>query len=207
MPGQIQPNEQRGFALAQMAMQPSVKSVLEIGTWDGLGSTLCIGHAIRCRPDWQDIRFFSYEANKTMYNQATRNYPPQLPGRLMHGTLCSVGDMVELADYGDEYFTQYSRDVQENWRAENMVDIRNAPHVVVGDDFRIDLLVLDGGEYTTWSEYRLLKDRCRYIFADDTRCIKSAKVRDDIMQSGEWEYHDNYNDANGWIIAERKSDK
>ena len=64
----------------------------------------------------------------------------------------------------------------------------------------IDLLVLDGGEYTTYPEFVALRDRTRIFALDDTAILKCSRVRKELLESGVTVYKEDLKDRNGWGI-------
>ena len=55
--------------------------------------------------------------------------------------------------------------------------LKNSKNVIEELPQIIDLLVLDGGEYTTYPEYKKLKDRSNIIALDDTAILKCGMAR------------------------------
>ena len=49
-----------------------------------------------------------------------------------------------------------------------------------------DVILLDGGEFTTWYEYNILKDKCKVLILDDTNVNKCTKIVEDIKSSKKW---------------------
>jgi hypothetical protein len=67
----------------------------------------------------------------------------------------------------------------------------------------IDLLILDGGEFTSEQEFRLLAPRSRHIIMDDTcrnYSRKFCRIRDEILATGPQKVVvDAIDDRNGWM--------
>lgn len=69
-----------------------------------------------------------------------------------------------------------------------------------------DLVLLDGGEFTTWYEYCLLKDRCKILALDDTNVSKCRRIVAEIKSQPEkWSIELDDNERNGVLIAVRKN--
>jgi hypothetical protein len=67
-----------------------------------------------------------------------------------------------------------------------------------------DIILLDGGEFTTWYEYNLIKDKCKILILDDTNTSKCKKIKEDILQNKDaWKIIINSNERNGILISER----
>ena len=52
---------------------------------------------------------------------------------------------------------------------------------------KIDVLILDGGEFTTYAEYLLLKDRTRVLVCDDSSKYKCEKIREELLADESYE--------------------
>ena len=61
-----------------------------------------------------------------------------------------------------------------------------------------DVLLLDGGEFTTWYEYQKLKNKCKIIILDDTNVPKCKKIIHDLKsQPNKWKLIFNSDERNG----------
>jgi hypothetical protein len=67
-----------------------------------------------------------------------------------------------------------------------------------------DVILLDGGEFTTYYEYKLLEDRCKILMLDDTNTNKCRLiVKDIISKPDKWEILKMGNTRNGFLVAQR----
>ena len=66
-----------------------------------------------------------------------------------------------------------------------------------------DVILLDGGEFTTYYEFQLLKDRCKILMLDDVNVDKCAKIVEEIRADPSWRILKRVNVRNGYLIAER----
>jgi len=64
-------------------------------------------------------------------------------------------------------------------------------------------LLLDGGEFTTYYEYQLLKDRCKILMLDDVDVDKCTKIVQEIKVDPSWRILKHVKVRNGYLIAER----
>ena len=69
-----------------------------------------------------------------------------------------------------------------------------------------DIVLLDGGEFTTYFEYKILKDRCKYLLLDDTNVNKCKLIVKEIKNNkNEWEIlEENKKTRNGFMICKNK---
>lgn len=178
MQGQIQPSSKFGQFIHNICKRDSVINIVEIGTWNGAGSTKCVYEAIKNT----NKNFITLEVDEDMYGQALSQYPQKSNINLILGKI--TDSTVDLDSYGDEFFTDYPRSVKHEWLERDVSNMQRVPNVLEVLPPKIDFLILDGGEFTSLIEYMLLKDRSRIIAADDTRipCIKNYSVRKEMMK-------------------------
>jgi hypothetical protein len=91
------------------------------------------------------------------------------------------------------------------WYVRDTEELELAPNIIDQLPRNIDLLILDGGEYTTYPEFHLLVGRCRYIILDDTKTHKCSKLRTEIFSQDIYEVLiDEPEDRNGWMLIHRR---
>jgi hypothetical protein len=103
----------------------------------------------------------------------------------------------------------FPRELVQTWFDEESAIIRDTTEGVLDTimpDQYFDMVVIDGSEFTGYSEYQLIKDRCKYLVLDDVhKCFKNYQVYDEIKNNGKWNIiFDEPNDRNGTVIAVRK---
>ncbi len=205
MPGQINNNTEFGQILYDLSCNKEYMSYVEIGTWNGQGSTKCIMDGLLSRRDLSIL--YSLETNKKFYDMAYDYWAPQLAmyrvpklnliyGRIVEATdISSVEDIQQYDEYDSRYLDWRSEDEENYQKCENVID--KLPE-------QIDVLLLDGGEFTSYAEYSVLKDRTKVLVLDDTRVYKNKKVRSELIGNDNWKLlYDNLQDRNGTTIFER----
>ena len=91
----------------------------------------------------------------------------------------------------------------EHWHS---IDMENLATCSFLEDRDFDVVFLDGGEYTTYFEYKELvkSPTLRMIICDDTNMNKCKKVREELFASTEWKIiQDHPLDRNGWSVFVR----
>ena len=198
MKGQINPTDKAGHYIKNICNRDDVNIIVEIGTWNGRGSTLCVYESIKNTSK----RLISLEACKEMYDCAFEFYKDLPEVSIINGYVSDA--LLDFNSLPDEFFTDYSKDVKLSWYNEDLKNINRCSNVLNQIPEQIDFLILDGGEYSSWNEYLLLKDRSRIIFLDDTRppTIKNFKAREDLFKTRHVIVDDLF-DRNGYCIFER----
>lgn len=197
MIGQITEDSAAGGWISTISKLDGIKTIVEIGTWNGMGSTLCVINAIK----GTDISFMSIEASEYMCNMARANLPKDSENvSLLHGHISD--ELIDVDTLGDIFFSDYSRTTKRSWLQEDKRNILSSSNVIGLMPENIDFLILDGGEFSSWYEFLLLKDRTKYLFLDDTRppCIKNYDARSWLIQAGATIIVDDQSDRNGYSV-------
>ena len=67
-----------------------------------------------------------------------------------------------------------------------------------------DVILLDGGEFTTYHEFQILKDKCKVLMLDDTECDKCKYIVQELLSDPSWKIVKQEKVRNGYVIAERQ---
>ena len=189
--GQINRGSRLGDLIYNLVESNNFNNIVEIGTWNGLGSTKVIRDAIK-----PNCQFYSVEASSHWYSEALKHNDP-IPDNV-HFILGRIVEFNEIDDKdltGDEP-TWLSEDIKHYEKAQNVLNLL---------PLKIDLLLLDGGEFTSFAEFGKLRERTEYIVLDDTKVRKNRIVRK-IINNSKKEFtvlHDVKDDRNGFMIAKR----
>ena len=156
------------------------KTFLEIGTWNGLGSTKCFVDMLNERDD--DYIFYSLECNKDKSDYAKKLYNHLYPKiNILNEVLWNE----EPENFYDIFPEAKEDKIYKQW---NTIDITNMKRCSVFLDRTdlpeiFDVILLDGGEFTTYFEYKLLHNKCKYLLLDDTNTKKCALIIKDIKEN------------------------
>lgn len=214
MTGQIERGHDFGDTLHDVASSDDVRLCLEIGTLHGDGSTWVIAQALRATSGI----LHSIELKDENFRRAERFYRDKDAPVVLHHGLSLTPD-----DYGtwDEYWCDIRNTTQEElepgsyreWFEEEMELARAAKRTDIARDLaraegRFDLVLLDGGEFASNVEFRVLEPYMHgWVFMDDTngrRCIKNALAREWLFADPAWEVvRDEPSQRNGWIAARK----
>ena len=66
-----------------------------------------------------------------------------------------------------------------------------------------DVILLDGGEFTTYYEFQILKNRCKILMLDDINVDKCKLIVEEIKSDKSWKIIKIDNTRNGYLIAEK----
>jgi hypothetical protein len=203
MTGQITRESAFGKALYELGQNPNYKTYLEVGTWNGLGSTLCLVEGVRTKQNAGDNHIYSLETSLGMFEKACRAWQSAavpflhlLYGRL-HGSIMTEDEIRSHPAFKNptlqEHFSlYYTSDCEQ---------IQSTPLLTAFPTY-IDVVVLDGGEFSSYGDWEALKSRLpRIVALDDTFVIKNSRVLAELESSG-WRTIAEGGDRNGWAILE-----
>jgi hypothetical protein len=197
--GQILENSLFADFINKTIKEYSPKNIVEIGTWKGLGSTKRIIDAIT--DNNLDSNFISLETNKTFYDEAKQNlkeYTDRV--NLIYGRI------VEIIDVENFVLSQELNYQEQGWFHEDISNFTLAPNVLSSIPEKIDFLLLDGGEFSTYPEWLKLKDRSKIIALDDTNTTKCRRIKQEILsdKNSVYEIIIDSNDRNGFMFLRKK---
>jgi hypothetical protein len=171
--GQITENTERCKIIKNVIDTYKPNTVLEIGTWKGLGSTKCIIDSID-----NEVSFLSLETNKSFYDIAVENLKSyQDKVKLIYGRIVEKDEILNFVQ------TINLNRWEEQWLREDLENVDKCENVLNQIPEKIDLLLLDGGEFSTYPEWLKLKDRSTVIMLDDTTVTKCKKINDELKSS------------------------
>ena len=196
--GQINRGSVLGEKICKLSKQEGVDYILEIGTWNGLGSTKCIIDGIKESDSVK--KGMSIDCNLKRCEEALGNLVPIPKGFVIkQGTIV---DSVEL----EPLLKQLTCPKFIKWLQEDLKNIRTSANVFDELPMVIDLCIIDGGEFSGALEFAKLWKRCRYIILDDTNTFKHSQSRKYILQ-----HPDVFNiiiderkERNGFLICKNK---
>lgn len=196
--GQILHQSLFGEWLKKIITEEKPKTILEIGTWKGLGSTKVIIDSI-IENDYA-AKFISLESNKNFHEIAKNNlnlfldYVELIYGRIVEQNV--VEKFVSENILTGEMETWLKNDLDDYFLCENVIDF-------IPDN--IHFLLLDGGEFSTYHEWLLLKERTKIVALDDSSVMKCKKIKEELFNDDNYELIvDQPNDRNGFSIFKKK---
>ena len=201
--GQITPGTRAGQLIIQTLHANRLATVVDIGTWNGLGSTACCLIGLQGR---SDVQFLSFESNREKNQIALVNCAPLLPAvpraELIWGSLIRPEEIEAVSLV--ELFPDLAKPECVEWHTVDMENMRQAPYVLDRLPPTLDFVLFDGGEFTTYFEFRRIRDRCtRFIALDDVHSAKCARIRAELQADPEWIESVYLEDRNGFSLFKR----
>lgn len=186
--------------ITKYASNLEYKTFLEIGTWNGLGSTKAFSDGFRHRND--DYVFYSLECNKDKCMQAAQLYRGNAKMHVLNEVIWNE----EPKDFYEIFPQCLTNDMYKRWNEVDIVNMKscslflnrpNLPEV-------FDLILLDGGEFTTYHEFQALKNRCKILMLDDINVDKCKLIVKEIKSDKSWKIiKEEKTTRNGFLIVEK----
>lgn len=203
-PGQINLSTNFGNEIYRLVLENEFDNIVDVGTWNGLGSTYCILKALETKHEDKEnnTKLYTVELYKEMFEAAKINLQKYLSNPnfiMLNGRLINYED----AFWFDHSIINTSSDAHAAlWYKKDMDLLKTSENVTSYLPEKIDFLVLDGGEYTTYPEWQLLKNRVKYFALDDTSILKCSKIRQEILNDKSYKIiYDAPSERNGCLIG------
>ena len=185
--------------IREFAKNKNNKTFLEVGTWNGLGSTKQFVDELILRDD--DYIFYSLECNSEKSEYARTLYKECEKINILNEVL--YNEDIENFDYimpqcnNNAIFKHWHEVDTENMKRCNVfLERKDIPE-------KFDVVLLDGGEFTTYFEFQIIKNKCIFLLLDDINTSKCKKIVEEIKsQQDQWEIiEENNKERNGYMVC------
>jgi hypothetical protein len=196
--GQIY-NDDFSKIIYKYASNDNLKTFLEIGTWNGLGSTKAFVDGFNNRSDNNYI-FYSLECNKDKYMFANNLYSDNKNVHILNEVIWNI----EPSNFYDIFPQCKTNTLYKKWNEVDLINMKKCKIFLERPELPkiFDVILLDGGEFTTYFEYQKLKNRCKYLLLDDINADKCKLIVDEIKQNpNDWEILNTSKTRNGFMVA------
>jgi len=209
MAGQINRGDFFGDQIFNLSSVEQFENFVEVGTWNGQGSTKCFMDAILYRNDISKL--YTVEANIKFYEEAKSYWQPLLSLNripyekieMLYGRIIEADQLITIDEIKNHKI--FNKHPWLEWRERNVSEYQMCENVTKKLPETIDVLLLDGGQFSTLAEWETLKNRTKVILLDDTTTFKTEKIRNELIENNNWKVvFDNLNYRNGIFIACRK---
>jgi hypothetical protein len=179
------------------------KTYLEIGTWNGLGSTRAFSNGFKRRSN-DDYIFYSLECNKEKSDDAAKLYRDNPNFHIINEVIWNETP----EDFYDIFPQCKTNEMFKHWNEVDIINMKKCPLFLSRSELPevFDVILLDGGEFTTYHEFQLLKNRCKVLLLDDTNTDKCKLIVKEIEDNPvDWKVIKRKNERNGYLIAIRNN--
>lgn len=194
--GQVKKNQEIGMFIVEACRHPENDIFIEIGTWKGLGSTLIFLEALNKRVS--PFYFYSLESNFEFYGEAKKNLNKKT--RKVNNFFLVYG---YVSDPNNLNISSLSHE-EERWYSEDAENYKNAPSVRHLIPKKINVLLLDGGEFSSLSEFLFLQSHLAdkaTIILDDIHVRKNKYVLELMIQDPRYKIEKTSSERNGTALV------
>lgn len=192
-------NDQFSEMIHDLVSKPDVKTVIEIGSSSGAGSTKAFIDGIRKRPDAGEMAFYCMEVSTGRYAELkkfTDQYPFARAFNLSSVSTRRFPTAEEVSRFYSERETKLNNfplEMVQSWRRNDIEYITATGRDVNGIQAikatygieTFDLCLIDGSEFTGMLELQDLLG-ARYILLDDTETFKCREAFEYLMASEDY---------------------
>jgi len=172
--GQLTNETESGQIISNFIQNYKLKNILEIGTWNGLGSTLTIINALNKVSE--NYNFISIESDKIFYKQALKNLKNYLGDNvsLRLGRLFELDELPNVDELDLELFGLHKNNYE--WFVQDLRRYKKIKNIYPTIPTNFDFILFDGGEFSTYPEFIKLFYKTQFFALDDTDKYKQFEV-------------------------------
>jgi hypothetical protein len=204
---EITSNDEFGKAIIDCIVKYNLANNLEIGSWDGTGSTQCFIEGMLKLPE--PIHLHCIEINESRYKDLCTNTQFYSWISCHNTTSVNITKLPDFDSVWDSKFngiknnTSSSRELVKKWYDDdkNLMMIFGKGFLESTKD-SFDGVLIDGSEFTGFEEFKLLKNRTRVFFLDDAyNAFKTRQASYELSIDPEWKLESFSNTKrNGYAI-------
>ena len=192
MNAEINLNEPFGYNIYQTIVKHQLKKNLEIGSWDGDGSTKCIVKAMDMLSG--DVSLDCVEVVDEKCKILKARYADNVKVKVHNCSSISYHDLLykdfeEVWNSPFNKIAEYSKELVKTWFDRDVEVMKSNCHFMDSSDtVEYDGVLIDGSEFTGYSEFKLLKSRTRVFFLDDVHnAFKCFQIHDELLRDSKWD--------------------
>lgn len=166
---------------------------LEVGAWRSIVYRKIFVDALKARGE--DFQFFSLVANQEKYIQVEEMYREEENVSILHSKLSNphqkeIEEKFPVLRVSTEAKTELELDALNDDTTElwsNLKGQTDQSKIKVKFPDSFDVVFLDGGKYTSWFDFLVLKERTRFFLMPQLTEDKNKHAKDNLLQDPEWE--------------------
>jgi hypothetical protein len=207
--GEINTNDEFGQIIIDIVKKYNLQTILEIGSWDGTGSTKCF---IKGLKTLKTPKLYCIELRKDRFEtlkENTKEYPwiECLNVSTISKKTFLHKNFEEIWNSPFNKIKNSNKETVKSWFNGDMQYIETYSVGYLDNDTKFyDGVLIDGGEFSGYSEYKLIKDRTNVLFLDDYyNAFKTNQAARELINDSEWEViAGNRYFRNGYAVFKRK---
>ena len=172
--GLIRRDFETGKLIEKVIIENSLINILDIGTWNGLGSTKTFIEVLH--ENFENYSLVSIETDKIFHKQALKNLNHLLnPSvQLLLGRIIEIDELPNLRNIDFEAAGLVPDNVE--WLIQDIRRYKKVENIFDNLPTKFDFILFDGGEFSNYSEFLKLYKTTKYFGLDDTNTYKQYEV-------------------------------
>jgi hypothetical protein len=193
--GQVRLAHPFGQWISKYAADNRFTRYLEIGTWNGRGSTYCVHDGFAKRTDTPVLQ--SYEIQEPRFQEASATWKHVPTLQILHGRILKDNECPLF-----EHVLDVHPNIELSWHKEDITHFWTCPYIAPNNP---EVVILDGAEFLTYFEFEKLRHMpsIQVYILDDAFTPKNLHSYTVLSQSPDWKLVVRGEDRNGWAIFER----
>lgn len=194
--GQVRLTSDLGKWISQYARDERFTKFVEIGTWNGRGSTCCFYDGFIKRTSSYSLQSYEIMQQRALEAKELWKNVPQI--QIIHGRILN-----------DEEFPEFTTvqklfpSVNVEWHEEDTRNFHSCPYVPMNNP---QVVLLDGAEYLTYFEFEKIKDSIHVFILDDVNVDKCSAIYHYLKNNSHWKCVAEGSDRHGWAVFEKVND-
>jgi hypothetical protein len=193
--GEISADHKLGAFIIHLVKELNLKTNLEIGSWSGAGSTQCFIEGMK---DFPEKSLTCIEIVKEKYDHLVNNVKEYPWVKCYNKSSIDCNKIIEFgfermwkSPFNPIHRFEDAPSVEQVrvWYNQDVDLMKKYPNGFLEADNTIyDAVLIDGGEFTGFYEFELLKHRTNVFFLDDTfKSYKTLKANMMLSEDIEWD--------------------
>ena len=170
----IRRDTESGKLIEKVILENSLINILDIGTWNGLGSTKTFIEILQ--DNFELYSLVSIETDKIFYKQAIKNLKHLLNSniQLLLGRIVEIDELPKSSNIDFEAAGLIPDNVE--WLIQDIRRYKKVENIFDNLPTKFDFILFDGGEFSNYSEFLKLYRTTKYFALDDTNTYKQYDV-------------------------------
>jgi hypothetical protein len=182
------------FALART----DLKTFVEIGTWNGMGSTLQIARSLEKRSDGSYLTTFETDPAFVSEAQRNRAWSSEIV-KFVHGRISDRMMSFEEVEKHPCFIPVHMK----IWHRNDLHHFEDSPLRRDALPENVDFILFDGSEFSTIGDWEFAKTlKPRVVALSCTRVMKTRDIFEELSGSPEWKLLESGEDKQGWAAFE-----
>lgn len=197
-----------GNKILETVVINKIKSIIEIGSGSGNGSTQCFIEALKHNGD--DVKLHCFEPHPVWYLDLIENTKNYSWIKCYNESAINYDDLLVKDYYNDFWISEFNEDknlsvyeLKKSWYDADLSFFKKDQNSIL-PSLDCDAVLIDGCEFSGYSEFKKLNSSIKWIFLDDCfGAFKCKQIYFELKNSKDWQLYAEGTERNGWAIFQK----